>query len=162
MRLHGVLDLFHNSTADDWHVIRPFGVNYTAQACADGTIREHPHQAVYMHDAALRIAWGYTDDEPILPASAHLTVDDGAPEAMQTVKVEQADVFWQGALANRLEFVSVDRDPAASIPMPRPAGGEAAVTGRAMAAAKLLAELAGANPRDVRTTASLVGVRVQG
>lgn len=162
MRLHDVLDLFYSSAADDWHVIRPIGVNYTAHADADGVVREHPHQAVYLPDAALTIAWGYTEPEPVAPGSVHLTVGDHAPEAMQTVNVEHADVFWHGALIERLELVSVDRDPAASIPMPRRTGDGAAVTGRAVAAAELLAELAGADPREVRTTAFLVGVRVGG
>ncbi|MCT2360431.1 hypothetical protein M3694_01440 [Kocuria marina] len=162
MRLDDVLDLFYSSTADDWHVIKPMGVNYTSNSYADGIIREHPHHAVYRPDASLTIAWGYTEDEPVAPGNVHLTVGEHAPEAMQTVRVEHADLFWHGALIERLEHVSVDRDPAASIPMPRRTSGRSVVTRRALAVAELLAELASADPLEVRTTASLVGVQVEG
>jgi hypothetical protein len=162
MRLQEVLNLFYDSEPSDWHVIRPFGVNYTAHADADGVLREHPHQAVYEPEAALTIAWGYTNGERIPAGAANLNVADHAPEDMKRVQIEQADVFWHGALVERLEFVSVNRDPAVSIPIPRYLPNGRFVTSSEVTAAELLAKLSGANPQDVSSTLSLLDVGVQG
>lgn len=129
MRLDEIRTLISKSDQDDWEKIGCWGAGsgpsylesfsvWTGPSKTWGLdVESHSVIAVFRDDVDLRIAWGWDPDD----AADHRNLYFPWQEKLPDSKVTRfyADVFWRGALVDRMMMLSVDGGRA-YMPLGRP------------------------------------------
>jgi hypothetical protein len=140
VRLHQIHDILTTSIAEDWRLLYPPVFHHQLGVVQAGgpwslEVYEHHYSATYRHDVNLTMAWGFEVDRDLT-----FPMWNGFPDPQ--ISRLNLDIFWAGALINRILLVSVDGGRGTFV-MPTLVGGQDTVTGSEVAVGDLLMSFRG-------------------